>query len=322
MKKTIIIILLNIFLTGFIFAEITLNYSKNAGEYKQNILNNKIICHRSGLLYSQEELFDEDLPIVEFPEGFDNTLSSDELIEIWNDKIFAEYRPVFDESQGELAQFIEEYLENDFMVKYNETLNVIVFERDVQEGQTVLQSIDEYVDKSNNFINDQLSVFKGRLEFENTITEYVQCLSTPEGGSSPKEIASVQIRYRRLFQGRILSNDVSYLQIEINKSGDVISVSVKWPKLKITATDETESSIKILQYLENLILNVKCLDPQKDIHTATVEGIALIYRRITKENQTVITPVYSYLVRLDYSDGSMDYDFFDAPVLQYGWESK
>ncbi len=160
----------------------------------------------------------------------------------------------------------------------------------------------------------KLKIFNGNVEFNNPIT-----------GRLNGDVYQITSRYRRVFRGGIVMEDVSYIAVQLSSTGELISIFGKWPKLISCGKDEEAVTIEDGLNLATTFYQtdfqeetvVKGNETSKPI-SARLAGIALAWQPIWPagaSSPTVLTPCYATIADVTLENGATTSHYFSFPRL-------
>ena len=161
-----------------------------------------------------------------------------------------------------------------------------------------------------------LKIFNGHVEFGNTIK-----------GILNGEIYQLTARYRRIFRGGIVLGDVSYLSVQLSSTGELISISGRWPKFVSNGKDEEAIDIEegldlATEFYQTDFNGTKAVvdDEQIEPTGARLVGIALAWQPMRLDTTSsappsLLTPCYATRANVTLKNGDVAPHFFSFPRL-------
>lgn len=307
-------------------SDISIETDNVINDFIKNHKKTEFVNHRSGFKKADKNT---NSTVVADPTGFlENSDDKPGLTysnaAAWKKSSDKEYKVLFDAPTKEFGDNLVSKLKSNGMstFRYSEEDKEFYIERsDLKYNDEGLYSIDGNKLDSNELLKiadkivKKAEVFEGRVEYSNA-----------EYGYLNGKLSDVNVRYRRIFRNGIVLNNLSYLYVKLDVTGKVLSFKGRWPKF-ISYENESESidmesSFGVtMNYYENTFDESvfetygQKLKPVK----AKIKGMAFGWKALESETDpslVVISPHYSYMAEIAFSDGESLPHYFNCPRLK------
>lgn len=309
------------------------NYSDKVIRFIED--HHKIGHHRSGVIDAEESTLLEVIrekskpwksgDFFEYEGVVDLQTVSDIQDGVKASKSAHSYHSKIDDTRGVLR--IERSLnENDRMKKYklNQISPFVDYDILLKRDNPLP---NEYIDQkmikkvTSQYLREISFKYIAELEINSLYTNYVK----NEFGD--KDIVTIGVRYRRLFEGGLIRGNLSYVDIIIDaETGEVNEAEIKWmnfvkKKKSKKAIEDPKSSLEKLQFAIDALPEAFVLEEGDNIkhhvEKIDVNGVARAWKLSEAEDEKIsITPVYSYLLDIGYGNGARTIQIIDVPILE------
>lgn len=313
MKSIKIVVTLMFFSISFsLFAEKSVSISETSSKFIESLDKKETVFHRSGAKgQTKVEKDNRKVPLTE---------SSYYLVENNQEMTSLLEQNYMKEKSLEKGSY--------FLKKLDDLRSVVV------EKQKAPHPDDLLWDKGNFSEEDYKTMAKfylpkdfgiaDSLEVSRVDIEKTQCVENcdfPMG----EEIAGVYVRFRRIFNGRVVDPAVSKVTVKLDPNGDLRRLSITWPKITAdpdfsTNSRKLASSSDVLNHVIKELRNseasvVAGIDEIK-IEKFAIKGVANFWLFQKQEDKEVLVPAISFIVESTLKgDYDKIYRFVNIPLI-------
>lgn len=313
MKSIKILVTLMVFSISFnLFAEKPVSISETSSNFIESLDKQGAVFHRSGAKgETSVEKNNKKVPLTE---------SSYYLVE----------------NNQEMASLLEQnYMKEKslakgsyFVKKLDDLRSVVVEKQKAPHPDDLLMgnggfSEEDYKTMAKFYLPEDLGIADS-LEVSRVDIEKTQCVENcdfPMG----EEIAGIYIRFRRIFNGRVVDPAVSKVTVKLDPNGDLRRLSITWPKIIAdpnfsTNSRKLTSSSEVLDYVVKELRNSEAYVvagmKKIEIEKFAIKGVANFWLFQKQEDKEVLVPAISFIVESTLK-GEYDnvYRFVNIPLI-------
>jgi hypothetical protein len=293
---------------------------KHVADYISGFRTNNAVDYRSGLLTGGDSLFDDTITIRELPEG--KVLKPREIRARWcgarENEFSIQYRDPL-RSLPWMRQALDKLgLKN---AVYDSSVRIL-FATNFDSSRELFRHVNDCPDqaidekelesRARRMISRALPALKGRIEFECADKEY-----------SDGRLSQMHVRFRRIFLGGIVMDDISYAKMSLLKNGELLSCELKWP-----AFEKIEKLHRAIG-IDSALAEARAIfeetpeaamenNPSARLRPKSISlaGAALGWRMTLESSAEVLTPCYLFKGEVRIEDDSTKLErFIQIPRL-------
>ena len=248
--------------------------------------------------------------------------------ETWRNSTHCEYEVHYSALPEEIENDLNTFLKDNGL-NYtigNQTEGEIIYEKiqnpqeknavllkEMREGGTL--PVKDLLNISNKLVN-KFKMLNKEVEYE-----------LYKMNNANDSLYSLLVRYRRVFNGGIILNNVSYVCIELSSQGEVLSFEIKWPKFiaiednlkgnnyAISLDEAEQTASSILADPPSAEIKNKVVNPL----SAHIKGVACAWMVVPKSVSLlpveIITPCFSFASSITFDSGDKKAKYLQVPRL-------
>ena len=215
-----------------------------------------------------------------------------------------------------------------FVKKLDDLRSVVVEKQKAPHPDDLLMgnggfSEEDYKTMAKFYLPEDLGIADS-LEVSRVDIEKTQCVAECDFLMG-EEIASVYVRFRRVFNGRVVDPAVSKVTVKLDPNGDLRRLSITWPKITVdpdfsTNSHKLVSNSDVLDHVVNELRNseasvVAGID-EIEIEKFAIKGVANFWLLQKQGEKEVLLPAISFIVESTLKgDGEKVYRFVNIPLI-------